>query len=801
MNTKRTSSILPLVFSTGAVLPLIPLSLPAGAQQLEEIIVTAQRREQSVQDIPISISAFTGDQLEVRQIADILDLQFSVPNLLVDGLRTSIRGIGNNAISSTAEAGLGYHVNDVYVNSPLFSTSEYFDIERVEVLRGPQGTLYGRNTTAGVINIHTRKPHDEFGGFVSATAGNYDTLKFKGAINIPLGDRLRQRFAGMYLGRDGYTDNKYTGNDIDGRDQYELRSSTSFDFTDNLSADLVLSYVNEDSDKSFRTKGVCTKDAEYGCSPLSVGTETPNVSSSIFQTINLLLLGGGLFTPGVDYFADSVNPSGFRDVVMDMDPTYETEQFGASLEFNYDWGDYRFTSLSGFYDTDANVAWDYDQFQTDVPLNYPVTFRANGEDVITTDQILSGRRQLFDRDQFTQEFRVASSYEGSFNFLLGAFYYEEDASTETRITHPALAEGARVLGLSPLYEMYRVESDPVETESFALFGEGYYDFNERTKLTVGLRYTDDNKKSRSRLILLNFAPEGWDEGEDDWQEVTGKVTLEYSITEESMVYGSFARGYKAGGLNPGGPSGGEIFDPEYINAFEIGTKNVCLDGRLQANLGAFYYDYEDMQIGQINEITTTTVNGDATVMGLESEFVFLPTDALRFDLGLAWLDFEIDDFQSADQGDPDGIAPGTTPALDENGDPRFTDDGLLIKDLEGNAVRNAPEYSVNAGAQYDLQLSAGYTVTARADYFWQDDFYANEFNKPSDKFDGWEQLDLQVTLRPAEENWHAMFFVKNAMDNDDVTRMNQEGPEVGLFRNASVLEPRTYGVEVRLSFE
>jgi len=801
MNNAKKLALLPMAGSVLTALPLLTLSLPAGAQKLEEVIVTAQRREQSVQDIPMSLTAFTGDQLDVRQIADILDLQFSVPNLLVDGLRTAIRGVGNNAISSTSEDGLGYHVNDVYVNAPLFSTSEYFDLERVEVLRGPQGTLYGRNTTAGVINIHTRKPHDEFGGFLTATAGNFDTLKFKGAINIPLGDSVRQRFSGMYLSRDGYTENTFTGDDIDGRDQYELRSSTSFDFTDALSADLVLSYVNEDSDKSFRTKGVCTKDAQYGCSPLSVGTETPDVSRSIFQLINLLVLRGSLFTPGLDYFADSDNPSSFRKVSLDMEPTYETEQFGASLEFNYEAGDYRFTSLTGYYDTDANVFWDYDQFRTDVKLNYPVTFRADGENLITTDDILSGRRQLFEREQFTQEFRVASDYDGSFNFLVGAFYYDEEASTETRITHPALAEGARVLGLSPLFEMYRVESDPVTTESLALFGEGYFDLNERTKLTVGLRYTDDEKTSRSRLILLTLAPDDWVEAEDDWQELTGKATLEYSINEDSMVYASYARGYKAGGLNPGGPSGSEVFDPEYINSFELGSKNLFLEGRLQANLGAFFYDYEDMQIGQINEITSTTVNGDASVMGVEGEFVFVPTDSLRFDMSVAWLDFEIDDFESADQGDPDGIAPGTTPALDENGDPRFTDDGLLIKDLDGNTVRNAPEYSISLGAQYDFQFSSGYQLSTRADYFWQDEFYANEFNKPSDNFDGWEQLDLQVTLRPPADNWHAMLFVKNAMDNDDVTRLNQEGPEVGLFRNVSVLEPRTYGIEVGLRFE
>ncbi len=440
-----------------------------------------------------------------------------------------------------------------------------------------------------------------------------------------------------------------------------------------------------------------------------------------------------------------------------------------------------------------------DRFATDVRLNNPLTYRADAMNYVTTDLIQSGRRQLSDAEQFTQEFRLSSSYDGPFNFLLGAFYYDEDRSGSSLITHPALAATQQVLGLPTEFEMYRVDSDPVKTESYAAFGEIYYDISEQTRLTAGLRYTDDEKSIRTRLVFLTLADPSWQEADDDWQETTGKITLDHYLSENSMLFASYARGYKAGGLNPGGAAGAEVFDPEYVNSFEIGSKNTFADGRLLANFGAFYYDYEDMQIGQIDETTAVTVNGDAEVMGAEAELSYLPTESWQFDLSLAWLDMEIDDFQSSDEGDPFGAAPGTTPALDENGDIRYTEDGFLIKDLDGNVLRNAPEYSVNIGAEYNTSIG-NFDLITRADYFWQDDYYANEFNKPSDEMDGWEQLNAQLTLRPVDGNWQVMAYVKNALDNDDPTRLNQDGRLVGRYRSVTVMEPRTYGVEFRLDF-
>ena len=778
----------------------LTISLPATlyAQEqvapLEEIIVTAQKRSQSLQDVSIAISAFSGDALEARNIEDFADLQFSVPNVISDGLKIAIRGVGDNAASTSAEAGLGYHINGVYLNRPQAGSNEYFDVERLEVLRGPQGTLYGRNTTAGVINIITKKPTEELGGDLSITLGNYNTRKIKGALNIPISDNVRQRFAGFWLERDGYSTNLFTGNNVDGRDSYELRSSTSIDFSDKLSADLVISHLKEDSNRLAANKGICTRDSVLGCSPLSSGFDTPDATRNIMHTVSGLA-GGGLISPG-NWFADSVNPSDYRTVNRDIEDEYMVDQLGVSLEFNYEMGNHKLTSLTGYYDTETDVIQDFDRFVPSVNLNFPVTYQANGRDFITTDQHKSGRRDASETDQFSQELRIASDYDGKFNFLLGAYYYTETRYGRVRITSPALALGQQNFGLEADAEYFNVQIDPAKTKSLALFGEGYFDLSEQTRLTLGLRYTDDEKSIRQKQNFFVFVNTGWIETENDWQELTGKITLEHALNDDSMVFATLAKGYKAGGVNPGAPTD---FDPEFINMLEVGSKNTFMDGRLQANFGAFFYDYEDLQLGAVSPTATLTVNGDATVKGVEAEFAFAATDRLLVDFNLAWLDFSIDDFASGEEADPQGIAPGTVPLLDANGDPVFFR-GNLAKNLDGNAVRNAPEKSLKIGAEYTTNISEKYELTARVDYYWQDDYFATEFNKPSDVIDSWQQMDAQLVLRPTDADWSVRAFVKNIQDNDDIIRIGQDGPLVGRFRTASVLEPRTYGVELRFPF-
>ena len=761
---------------------------------LEEIIVTAQKKEQSLQDVPIAVSAFSADALGERIIEDAADLQMSVPNFIYDNSRLQLRGIGNNAISSTAESGIGYHINGVYLLSPALRSTEYFDLERAEVLRGPQGTLYGRNTTGGVLNLITKKATDEFGGYANVQLANYDGIKLKGALNIPLGNNVRQRFAGVYLKRDGYNTNIYSGNDIDGRDQYALRSSTSFDLSENFTADLVLSYLKEDSNRASETKGTCAKDATYGCSPLAIDFGTPDVSSSVWYgfDINSLL-------PGGDYFSDANNPNDYRTVNVDMEPRFQVEEIFASLELNYDLGDLQITSLTGYHDIESDILQDFDRFASNQRLSQPITYRADFEDEVTTDEILSGRRDLRKSEQFSQEFRVATQYDGAVNFLAGLYYFDLEGSTLVRFSHPTLSSFVETLGRPAEQEFIAFDSPVVTSKSKAAFGEAYLDLSDATRLTVGVRYTEDTKGISTRTVFLS-SPE-YQNSEDSWQVLTGKVALDHRINEDTLIYAVASRGYKAGGLNPSSQEGDdERFKPEYLNTIEFGSKSSLMNDRLRVNLNAFYYDYEDLQISGLRDVAIVTVNGDATVKGLEAEFLWAASERFVVDFNASYLDVTISDLITSDSGDPDAISPGVVLELDANGNPQRDGGNNILQNVSGNTLRNSPNFSFKIGADYTWDAGSAHELVARVDYIWQDKYFANEFNKPSDEIGAWGQGDASLTYRPIEGNWSAKLFMKNVFDSEDVTRIGQDGPLVGRFRSVHVLEPRTYGLEVNYTF-
>lgn len=760
---------------------------------LEEIIVTAQKREQSLQDVPIAVSAFSGGALETRAIEELVDLQMSVPNLLFDQARVNLRGVGNNAISSTAESGLGYHVNGVYLNAPVGRNTEYFDIERIEVLRGPQGTLYGRNTTAGVLNIITRRATDEFGGDVSIQYGNYDNIRVRGALNVPVSESFRQRFAGIYVKRDGYNTNIFTGNDVDGRDSYAFRSTSALDVGDNFTASLVVNYLKEDSNRASETKGTCTKDPQFGCSALDRGFETPDVTNTLWNSIDFL---GAL--PGGDYFSDAFNPPDFRTVNIDQEPITQVDELFISLEMTYDFGDLSLTSVTGYQDLETYRFQDFDRFVSNQRLNFPVTYRADFVNDITTDEIRSGRQDILDASQFSQELRLASDFDGDFNFLIGAFYFEYDADSKAQFSHPVLSIGQNLLGLPDEAEFFSIESEDIVSDSFAIFGEGYYDMSEQTRLTVGVRHTWDDKAIKTRTVFWSLPD--FTVADADWSVTTGKLSVDHRLDEDHLIYGTVSRGYKAGGLNPGGPAGGETFDPEFLYTFEIGSKSTFLDGRLTANLNAFYYDYKGLQIGAVRGTSVVTVNADADIKGLEAELNFAATDRLFLDMSFSYLDVTLDNILTSDPGDPAGLAPGVVIALDENGQPSFDNDGNIIQDIAGNTLRNAPNFSFKIGGDYTWEIPGDYALRARVDYAWQDDYFANEFNKPTDRINSWSQADAQLVFFPVDGNWSIEAYMKNIFDNDEVTRIGQDGPLVGRFRSVNVLEPRTYGLELNYTF-
>jgi outer membrane receptor protein involved in Fe transport len=762
---------------------------PAAGQRNEAldsvIIVTAQKRAEDIQDVPIAISAFDAATIDNKVIDDVVDLSFSVPNLTVDIFGASLRGVGDLAISSTSESGLGYHVNGVYLGAAAIE-AEYYDLERVEVLRGPQGTLYGRNTTGGVLNVITQKATDEFEGYVTAGYGNFNSVKVKGAINLPLGDNLSTRLAGFYLDRSGYATNLFTGNRVDDRHMFGLRSSTRLEFG-TTRADLVISYFREDDRRMLRTKVLCVKDLTLGCSPLANGFGTPDSRGTLFNTLGRQTgtIATGAGAASVDYYAQSVNPASVRQVNEDLDPTYFVEEWLGSLQVRHEFGALTVTSLTGYTEVRRELFKDFDRFVPSLGLTRPVTFDLLGNGTsVTTQAIQTGRR---DRDltrEFSQELRLESDFDGRFNFMIGGNYFDQYKTRVADFTHVTIAARQQQLGLSALFDSLTTESRPVKTKSFGIFGELYLELSDSTRLTGGLRYSHDDKTILTRQIFLNpQAKKGV---------VTGRVVLDHRFSSDLLAYLSLSRGYKAGGINPGDVGATTAgFAPEFLNAAEFGLKGSTSDGTFSANLSGFYYDYKNLQIGQTTATSARTVNTDAVVWGIEAEWTVRPARNFQVNGSFSYLNTEIKDFLSIDETDPFGIAPGTVIG-------QVTTAGVL-KNLDGNTLPFSPKIKLSFGAQYTIPIG-DLSLTPRVDHYLQSQFTSTVFNKPIDEFDGYQQTDLKLLLAPEGKNWEMRGYVKNLFDNNDITRVLPAGRLVGRFREVAILEPRTYGVEATFRF-
>jgi iron complex outermembrane recepter protein len=334
-------------------------------------------------------------------------------------------------------------------------------------------------------------------------------------------------------------------------------------------------------------------------------------------------------------------------------------------------------------------------------------------------------------------------------------------------------------------------------------------------LTGGVRYSHDKKNILTRQVAI-FAPlvvngtptiPPFTSGSFEKGVVTGRAVIDHKFSEDLLGYLSLSRGYKAGGINPGGSTGQLTFDPEYLNAAEFGLKGTTSDGSFSGNASFFYYDYKGLQIGQVGVTSASTVNTDAQVYGAEAEFVIRPIRAFQIDGSVSYLHTKIKNFRSGDEGDPNAIDPNSvkctgTSALTctaGGAGPFFASGGTVLKVLDGNELPFSPNWKIAVGVQYQIGLG-DFTVTPRLDHYLQGRFYGTAFNKISEDFKGYSQTDFKLLLAPGSGNWDLRFYAKNLLNNDDITRITQEGPLVGRFRSLVILEPRTYGLEATVRF-
>ena len=457
-------------------------------QVIDIVIVTAQRREENLIDVPIAVAAFSGEALERRQIDQATDLQLNVPNVSYTktnftGSNFQIRGIGVSSVAASGDSGVETHFNSMPIKNPRLFETEYFDVQRVEVLRGPQGTLYGRNATGGAVNIIARKPEKEFNGNVELEAGNYNALKAKGMVNIPLGDTVAVRFAGITFTRDGYTENLATGNDIDDRDQWSARGALRFTPSDTTDITLMVNHYKEDSHRSRVTKQMCHHDpgGSLGCLPDTLNFEAGNMRGTLGGILGewgplLLDLGDGtpdgtfagfplppaLINIGTDVNTGSPVPADLHKTFAEYDPTYQADETVATLEFVHDFGQMTFTMVGGYQETSFLSQTDYNWTVAGLPYNGPAVPAFGGGipiSEIDSAALLGSLNNnvrdvgVFSRnydqsdqeaDQWSAEIRLSSEFEGSTNFQLGVFYFDTDDNTNYYVVTSELDYWAQV---------------------------------------------------------------------------------------------------------------------------------------------------------------------------------------------------------------------------------------------------------------------------------------------------------------------------------------------------------------------
>ena len=539
-----------------------------GRSGLEELIVTAQRVAENIQDVPIAVTALTDDMLADRQVITPSDLQLNAPNVSFSstnfgGWNLSIRGIGRLVVARSGEAGVSSHINEIAVATNL-NAVEFFDLERVEILRGPQGTLFGRNATGGALNMVTKMPtFDSVDGFADIEAGSFSHGRFKGALNLPVTSNLALRVSGLQLERDGYTENLAFGqtdssgrtipgidDDIDGRDLWAVRTTLSWDISDRASAWIQYSVFREDDDRSRITNQVCKRNPlpTSGCLADAFGWDTPHMGAT---TAGIFGGASGALPPGAsgadpalyDFPRPTINS--FRQVHTDFEPVYWRKEDLWLFGFDYDFDSLIFSLGGASRDYDLLAQQDYlidvGARMGPTPQNpsgiWPTSAPAGGagaEWLSETCNLVAGTSGIFggcvlpthqDRlssyDQFdttgkyyTVEAKIRSDFDGRFDFLFGASRHKESYHGGYYVFSNALdlvsRYGSPALGAPPLYPGFfyntsNPDDDAAPQDGRSAFGEVYYEATDRLKLTLGLRFNEDNKRSSGTSVLLNSA--------------------------------------------------------------------------------------------------------------------------------------------------------------------------------------------------------------------------------------------------------------------------------------------------------
>lgn len=760
--TTQNAAIAAACLAVSAPAAVVSAAEPTAASGIEVITVTSRYREESVQDAPVAVTGFSEQTLEKIVAQDLRDIGPATPNFHIQPVVTfqnsaavHVRGMGGQNIESTNENRVGISINGVFISRPIATLIDLFDVERIEALRGPQGTTFGKNSLAGGLNITTIRPDPMEGfGFKSEVDwGNYGRADLRAAVEVPLiADKLAARVSYLAQNYDGHFENRVNGEDLNGEDLRVTRATLVWTPTDSIEATLIGTFLREDS-----TAPGADNDPDPGMLLQFTGPDD------------------GTYTVGRDAldFART-NQDGFTGIV------------------DWDIGTFTLTSITGYIETDDLISSDFDQ--TEIPF-FP-TFR---------DQI---------HDQFSQELRLHSDFTDRTDFLknvdfvLGVFYFEQEH--EIVQSFPTL--GAPALGLPSSADYAHQDGD-----SKAAYTQVIYAFTDKLNATFGMRYTKEQKDfernpgtlfplinqfdvgARISIDAMSDLPQPVF-GDLDSDNTSFKYGLDYHFTDDLMVYATYSEGYKAGefgaranSLTTVGPT-----DDEEAESYEVGVRASMLDGRLTANVTAFYTEYTNLAFevffpsptNPTGQETASQNIGAATTQGVEFEVTWIPIENLTLSGSVGLLDAEYDEFCA----DLDGPGAATNPVSDCGQVTQLPNGTFLVdQDFTDFTLSRAPEEEYYVSAEYVLPTAMGEFFARVATSYESDYFSDGVRNNPKAETGDFWLTDASAGWTSPEGDWRIAGWCKNCSDRDYVNGLTAVPP---FFNQKFYGNPLTYGLTV-----
>ena len=721
-----------LTKATAAFSAIVAMSLPNVAfAQIDEIITTAQRTSENLQDVPIAVTALNAEQLEINQVQDILDLQSQIPNINIatntgtaSAARIYLRGAGEDESRGAVDQAVGIYVDDVYIGRSVGSLFDVVDLEQIEVLRGPQGTLYGRNTIGGAIKLTSVKPQFENSGDVRATLGNNARYDLRATGNLAIGESSAIRVTGLLRERDGFHDVIPNGPLTDQRrdnvgrlDVASFRGSFYSEFSDNWSL-LISADQTVDRSDPIPDSIAPGDDADN-----NIFTVEPAPGTTCPPTGGFIGFSLGCFNT--------------------YDQRLKTR--GISAKINGAFGNLDFASITGYRDLEDTLS---------TRIGFPYS-------------------QATDQSQFSQEFTLGSNAAENFDWVLGAYFWNENSLLESTFVFPFSVD--------------------VETTSLAIFGQGTYDINDQLGVTLGLRYTDETKDlDAARLGGSTFARNE----SADFNNLAYTLGLDYKVNDDSLLYGKYSTGFKSGGWSPDAFGADAIFLPveeEKLKSFEVGYKGELLDNTVRFNVAAFFNQYEDLQIAAtVPGLGFTRFNvNEAEIKGLEIEGTWQVSENFQFNGNVGLLDAKYTDLSESQARGLNGnngfdvCGPGGADAI-----PTAQSAIDCSLDLE---LKNAPDYKFTVGGLYTQPIANG-ELTASANISHEGESFSLVANSPA------HTLIEPITLANArlayksDAGWTAAIWGKNIFDKEYYRATSA----TALTTYAS--EPITYGIDLGYTF-